>query len=110
MRVNKAKVSETRLLVLKIRKNRIVTVKTQATCGLVLNSKVIEIVSRSAIGSVTFSCRFTPKKIAANEHKAQNSMGLSRRPNIDHNKWLGRKAKIVNKPIMRLTVFNVNSE
>ena len=110
MRVNKAKASETRLLVLKIRNNRIVTVKTQATCGLVLKSKVIEIVSRSAIGSVTFSCRFTPKKIADNEHKTQNSMGLSRRPNIDHNKWLGRKAKTMNKPMMRLLLFKVNSE
>ena len=81
-----AKVKETRLLLLKIRENRIVTVKTQATCGLVLKSKVIEIVSRSAIGSVTFSCRFTAEKIADNEHKTQNSMGLSRRPSIDHKK------------------------
>ena len=105
-----AKVSDTRLFVLKIRKNRIVTVKTQPTCGLVLKSKVIEIVSRSALGNVIFSCRFTAKKIAAKEHKTQNSMELSRRPSIDHNKWLGRKAKLKNKPIMRLLLFEVNSE
>jgi hypothetical protein len=37
-------------------------------------------------------------------------MGLSRRPSIDHNKWLGRKAKLKNKPIMRLLPFEVNSE
>jgi hypothetical protein len=70
----------------------------------------MEIMSKSVVGNVTLSCRFTAKKIAANEHKTQNSMGLSRRPRIDHNKWLGRKAKIRNNPIMRLLLFEVNSE
>ena len=110
MSANIAKVKETRLLLLKIRENRIVTVKTQATCGLVLKSKIIEIVSRSAIGTVTFSCRFIAKEIADSEHKTQNSMGLSRSANIDHNKWLGKKAKTMNSPVMRLLLFDVNFE
>jgi hypothetical protein len=110
MRVNKAKAKATLLFLQKIREIRIVSDKSKATCGLVLKSRIMEIVSRSAMGNVIFSCRFTAKKIAPNEHKTQNSMGLSRRPSIDHTKWLGRKAKTKNKPIMRLLLFEVNSE
>ena len=65
---------------------------TQPTCGLELNVREIERASAIMPKKVTlfWTCHKTKKipKVT----RIQNSVALSRKPSVDHIKWLGRKA------------------